>query len=170
MEKLITPFGKIKILIDGKEVPYLAKKGTIDDIRYPDILGIYAITVSFTPDGKEHSIACVFEPNCSYERYIESGERLECQGFYNDQKYKMSIGIEVKEEYQAGYDDYDAEYLKNGVAYLILPDTKTNRYVFGIAWIDRVDDDTVGDNKDRDTQTWFAADPTQQCIGDVTKK
>jgi hypothetical protein len=27
MESLLTPFGEIKILIDGKEVPYLAQKG-----------------------------------------------------------------------------------------------------------------------------------------------
>ena len=160
MEMLITPFGIIKILIDGKEVPYFAKKGTIDDIRFPDILGRYEIIVSFVPDGKQHRIACIFEPNSSYERYVESGERLECQGFYNDRNYKMSIGVEC-EQGSLEYYDYDVNYLVNGMSYQILPNTKTERYVFGIAWIDNVDcDETVGDNNERDTQTWFAADPT----------
>jgi hypothetical protein len=82
----------------------------------------------------------------------------------------MSIGVECEQGSLELY-DYDTEYLVNGMAYQILSNTKTKRYVFGIAWIDNVDrDDTVGDNNTRDTQTWFAADPTQQCIGDVTKK
>ena len=151
---LITPFGIIKILIDGKEVPYFAKKRTINDIRFPDVLGRYEIIVSFVPDGKRHSIACIFEPNGSYERYGESGERLECQGFYNARNYKMSIGVEC-EQGSLEYYDYDADYLVNGMSYQILPNTKTKRYAFGIAWIDNVEDDHA-----RDVQTWFAADVT----------
>ena len=158
---LITPFGKIKILIDKKEVPYIAQKGARDNIIYPNILGRYQITVSFIPDGKEHSIACIFQPNCAYRRYTESGEGLDCQAFYNEQNYKISIGVEVKEEGRFGYDHYNAEYLENGMSYQILPDTKTNLYVFGIAWIDNVNCDNVEeDNNSRDSQTWFAADPS----------
>ena len=157
---LLTPFGKIKILIDEKEIPYLAQKGTINNIIYPDVLGRFQISVPFTPDGKEHSIACIFQPICSYRRYTESGEGLACQAFYNEQNYKMSIGVEIKEDGRIGYDHYDAEYLENGMSYQILPDTKTNLYVFGIAWIDNVDcDDTDSENSSRDCQTWFAADP-----------
>lgn len=163
---LITPFGKIKILVDEKEIPYSVRKGKINKNLYPDVLGRYQIAVRFIPDGKEHSIACVFEANCLYERNIESGERLECQSFYNDRQYKMSIAIECEAGYVDGTRvsrnyDYDAEYLENGIAYLILSGTKTERYIFGIAWIDNVDcDDAVGSTKKRDVQTWFGADPT----------
>lgn len=157
---LLTPFGEIKILIDKKEVPYLAQKGTINNKIYPNVLGRFQISVSFAPDGKEHSISCIFRPICSYRRYIESGEGLECQAFYNEQNYKMSIGIEIEEEEQAGYDNYDAEYLENGISYQILPNTKTSLYIFGIAWIDNVDcDDTSSEGSARDCQTWFAANP-----------
>lgn len=36
---------------------------------------------------------------------------------------------------------------------MINEDTKTDRYVFGVAWIENVTDDN-------DVQTWFGADPT----------
>ena len=72
----------------------------------PNVLGRYHIAVRFIPDGKEHTIACVFESGSSNERSPESGERLECQGFYNDQRYKMSIGVEC--DLIPGEYDYDA--------------------------------------------------------------
>ena len=165
MEKLLTPFGEIKILIDGQPIPYLAQKGRKLDGLCPHTLGRYQITVQLIPDGKEHNIACIFEPICSYNRSPEGGERLECQGFYNDQRFKMSIGLECEAGYIGGVRasdgyDYDAEYLENGMSYLIETDTKTKSYVFGIAWIDNVGwDDPVDDNS-RNVETWFGADPT----------
>lgn len=45
MEKLITPFGEIKILIDGISVPYYVREGKNPDVRCPDVLGRYQITV-----------------------------------------------------------------------------------------------------------------------------
>ena len=166
MENLSTPFGEIKIFMDGKEVPYASREIGKTDVRCPHVLGRYQISVSFVPDGKKHDIACVFEPSCSYERTPESGERLECQSFYNDQRYKMSIGLEGEAGYiggmrASGKYDYDVEYLENGMAYIVLPETRTQRYVIGIAWIDDVGrDGPADDDNDRDTETWYAADPT----------
>ena len=163
---LITPFGEIKILVDKNEVPYSVQKGAINDKLYPNLLGRYQISITFVPDGNEHTIACIFEPNCTYERCTESGERLECQSFYSDRKYKMSIGIECEAGYINGIRvseeyDYDAEYLINGMSYLILSNTKTERYVFGIAWMDNIDyKDTVDSNNNKEVQTWLGADPT----------
>ena len=34
------------------------------------------------------------------------------------------------------YYDYDNNYFDNGVSYQILQNTRTNQFVFGIAWID----------------------------------
>ena len=57
--------------------------------------------------------------------------------------------------------DYDADYLENGMAYLIEKHTQSNKYVFGVAWIDNVGwEDEIDNENDRDVQTWFAADPT----------
>ena len=156
MEKLITPFGEIKILIDGKATSYIAEEGRKLDVLCPHVLGRYQITVQFIPDGKEHTIACVFESNCLYEKTPESGERLECQSFYNNQRFKLSIGIEC----EAGEYDYDADYLENGMAFLINADTKTEFYTFGIAWIDNVGWDDPIDDHGRDVETWYGADPT----------
>ena len=166
MKKLITPFGEIKILIDGQEVAYSAQEGRKLEVLCPHVLGRYQITVRFIPDGEEHAIACVFEPECSYKRTPESDERLECQSFYNDSRFKLSIGLEceagsiggirVCDEY-----DYDADYLENGMSFLIDENTKTEYYIFGIAWIDNVGwDDSIDDNNDRDIETWYGADPT----------
>ena len=164
MKKLITPFGEIKNLIDEKPVPYFVQEGRKLEGLCPHVLGRYQITVPFIPDGKKHTIACVFEPVCSYEKTPEGGERLECQSFYNNQRFKLSIGIECEAGYingiQASEYDYDAEYLENGMVFLIDANTKTERYSFGIAWIDNVGwDDPIGDNG-REVETWYGADPT----------
>ena len=148
-----------KILIDSRPVPYDAQEGRNLENGCPHVLGRYQIKVHFIPDGKAHTIACVFEPDFPYERSPESGERLECQGFYNAHRYKMSIGIEcdnVTDEY-----DYDAQYLENGMSFVIGPNTKTEHYTFGIAWIDNVAwDDSTDEDNGRDIETWFGADPT----------
>lgn len=159
MEKLITPFGEITILIDGTPANYRADEGRKTEVLCPHVLGRYQIAITYVPDGKEHDIACVFEPVCDYTRSSESGERLECQAFYNKRRFKMSIGVEcdtLSDEY-----DYTADYLENGMAFHIRKDTKTTNYVFGISWIDNVDwNDTSTEDGDRDVETWYGADPT----------
>ena len=162
MNKLATPFGDIDIQIDGKSVPYTAVSRNLITAVCPDLLGRYQIEISFQPDGKEHEISCTFQAYEPYNKTGESGERLECQSFYNDRRYKMSIGLKGEaEHFPDNLYDYNADYLENGMAYLISAETKTNLYVFGIAWIDDVGwDDPVDDEHNRDVQTWFGADPT----------
>ena len=163
MEKLITPFGEIKILIDGIPVSYVAQKGRKLDVC-PHLLGRYQITVDFVPDGAEHDIACIFEPVCSYKTAGESGERLECQSLYNDSRFKLSIGIECETSIvdgvcrPDGY-DYNAAYLNNGMSYHIETSTRTRQYVFGIAWIDEIGRDDPAEDYNRDVETWYGADP-----------
>lgn len=57
-------------------------------------------------------------------------------------------GLRISDRY-----DYDNEYMEDSVAYLIMKETRTMKYVFGIAWIDNV---TV----ENDWKTWWGADPT----------
>lgn len=167
MADLITPFGRIAVLVDGKEIGYSEIQGKGIDALCPDIVGRYRILVDYIPDGNEHVIACILPDIKDYNKAIESGERLECQGFYNNERWKLSIGVECETGYYADgirvsdeY-DYDADYLDNGMAFLILRNTKTTAFEFGIAWIDDVGwDDDVNNEDDRDVQTWFAADPT----------
>lgn len=167
--ELITPLGAIKVLLDGEPIPCSVTKLEPLEAFCPDIAGRYKIEVDYIPDGKRHLISCCLYPTQLIKGYFESGERLECYGYYNeDEKIKVSIGIEAATEYvfndkgQLFRDndeyDYDGNFVeKDGVfynSYALLPFTKTTHYVFGIAWIFDCTDSK------RDTQTWFGADPT----------
>ena len=158
---LETPFGKVKIFIDDIEISYSAVKKQPNERFCPDIVGRYRIDVDFTPDGKEHEIKCIIDKISYSDRAPESGEMLECQAFYNTDNWKLSIGVECEtgflpdgKRWSDRY-DYDARYLENGMSYVILTETKEEHFVFGIAWIDNVEDEHA-----RDVQTWFAADIT----------
>lgn len=153
---LNTPMGEIEICIDGIAVAYKEHPLSFDR-TCPDLSGRYKIVIDFVPDGAQHCITCLIKPHIPSDRdCIESGERLECKGFYSETA-KVSIGMEGDAGYGgmkhvSGY-DYDNGYLDNGVQYVILPFTKTQRYVFGIAWIEGLDET-------REVQTWFGADVT----------
>ena len=158
--KIITPMGEVTILIDEVETQYVPLEGVPIENLCPDILGRYQIEIHFIPDGKEHTISCVFPYNKSIKCYGESGENLECQGFYDNNCIKLSIGLEGEASIYTDY-DYDVEYLDNGMQYVVLPKTQTQKYIFGICWIDQIDiDDQSEEMISRDTQTWFGADPT----------
>ena len=125
----------------------------------PDVYGRFCIKVEFVPDGERHAISCIIKSHIPSDKDgVESGERLELKSFYKGHS-KLSIGMEGETGYFAdgtrAFDtyDYDTEYLEDGVRYVINEDTKTDRYVFGVAWIENVTDDN-------DVQTWFGADPT----------
>lgn len=158
--KIITPMGEITILIDDVETQYMSLKGAPIENLCPDVLGRYQIEIHLLPDGKEHTISCVFPYNKSIKGYGESGENLECQGFYDNNCIKLSIGLEGEASIYTDY-DYDVEYLDNGMQYVVLPETQTQKYVFGISWIDNIDIDIQSEEMiARDTQPWFGADPT----------
>ena len=80
----------------------------------------------------------------------------------------MSIGLEcgagcigAGDARTSDKSDYDAGYLENGMSFLIDRNTRTECYVFGIAWIDNVGwDDPVDGHNNRDVETWYGADPT----------
>ena len=68
MGNLITPFGEINILADGNPIPYTAQELFIP---FSFEFGSYKITVPYIPDGEKHRIACIFEPNCSFDRELD---------------------------------------------------------------------------------------------------
>ncbi len=83
MERLVTPFGEIDILIDGQRESYTVQEGRKLNNFCPDVLGRFQVTVQFIPDGQEHSIACVFIPDRPCERTQESGDRCELIRHYH---------------------------------------------------------------------------------------
>jgi len=158
-KKINTPMGEISVLIDGSEIQYVFVKGEAIKRWFPNVLGRYLIRVNYIPDGKNHKITCILPCDKIDKSYIESGENMECQGFYSKDLVKVSIGTYGDNAPDADF-DYDVEYLSNGIQYNIFPDTKTQNYEFGICWIDDVDSDEFDEGtNDRDTQTWLGADP-----------
>jgi hypothetical protein len=154
---LVTPLGQIKIYIDGMLVPY-TEKPIANDKTCRDLDGRYTIEITFIPDGEMHTISCcLYNYEKSDDDDIESGERLELKSFCQG-SVKLSIGMEGDIGYlsngvRISEYDYDNSYLDNGVQFEILPDTKTSKYVFGIAWLNKVNDKN-------EVQTWYGADPS----------
>lgn len=150
-----TPLGDIEIRIDGRLAHFngcsIKKDGTCADVA-----GRYALCVDFKPDGLSHSITCKILGHIVDEKdEIETGEWLELKSFYKD-NIKLSIGMEgdvgyIGNERVSEY-DYDNDYFDDGVSYEILPETKTEIFVFGISWIEGID------TPERDCQTWYGAD------------
>lgn len=153
---LRTPLGYLEIKIDDSIIDYEYLVVPIDK-TCKELNGRYSITVYFQPDKREHTISCrILNFESSDKDGAESGEDLELYSFYRGTA-KLSIGMEGDTGYIAGKRisdyDYDTEYLVDGVQYCLLPITQTSEYVFGVAWLDKV-------NEENDVQTWFGADPT----------
>ena len=148
-----TPFGKVKLLFDQKEVDYKLEPVSNSKV-FPDIDGAYILRFEYVPAGGEHTLQCLLDTT-SCVGDIESGERLEAISFYIDNG-KITIGCEgsfgCPEEY--GY-DYDGDYTSTGLEIFIRSHTKTHTFCFGVAWL-------AVCSSEKDIQTWFAADPAFQ--------
>ena len=147
--RIKTPLGELFVYIDGMDVVYDYHEREKSS-PCKDVDGRYLIEINFQPDGlTDHVIECVFKriDDMKYERSYESGECLECQAFYSE-KCKLSIGTHVNNDGE----DYEVDYLDNGMAYLISPETKNCCYSFGISWINNC-------TEENECQTWFGADP-----------
>lgn len=168
---LETPFGNINIYIDDKLTKnYYIIKLKNDEKFCPDLDGRYALVVNFKPDGREHRIECRLEGHAVSEfDGLESGERLLSVGFFSEDFVpenlygvgnggKISIAVEYDCEWK--FDgtpidlyDYGADYSESGyVAFKVLDCTKTEEFIFGVAWQNEYD----GEN----AQAWLGSDPT----------
>ena len=93
--------------------------------------------VDYIPDGKSHEISCRikgYTPN--KEDGSDPGERLEMMNFYRG-TIKLSIGAEGDSSYPKEFEeyDYDIDLLSNGVSYVTEAQTRTTRFLFGVAWL-----------------------------------
>ena len=166
MKRLNTPLGDIFIKINGKEIDYEYKK-CANDRTCSNLLGRYLIEIISKPTGEEYSISCEIINNQSLKSEIETGEMLECIGFYGEERVKLSIGAYgeswgyIGGRLMEANNDYDIEYKPNGLSYLVLKETQTEKYYFAISWIDDVgyEDPINNGEHDRDVETWFGSDP-----------
>ena len=156
---LVTPFGRVVLLYDGRPILYYPHEVVTDD-HCPDVNGRYKITFDYICDQGTHKLSCIVDiygiDGVQVER--ESGECLEALAFYIDDK-KMTIGVYGEEP---GYVDgvinrehdfgYDVAYVDTGLVYEIKSSTESGAFVFGISWI-------YPCTEENDHQTWFAADP-----------
>ncbi|MBE6069673.1 MAG: hypothetical protein E7211_18580 [Clostridium lundense] len=173
MIKIITPLGKIQVLVDGKPYPHRVEKLQKSAVLCPDIDGRYKIEVTFIPDGREHKISCRLVPSQQIKVYGESDERFECVSFLSeDERCKVSIGIHAESNYY--YDesgrliwesefDYDALYGESrrgdyNISYKLLPFTRTSHFAFGIAWLNHCVLKNRGKIKRNEHQTFFGAE------------
>jgi hypothetical protein len=153
---IITPAGEIEIFVDGGKISYIEESVRVFSLC-EELDGRFCIRIKFNPDGDIHIISCCIANYIPSEMDgVESGENLELKSFYFD-KSKVSLGMEADTGYVSGVRidtyDYDSDYLENGVCYVVLPDTKTQEFVFGIAWLNNCTDEN-------DLQTWFGTDAT----------
>ena len=141
---LFTPFGPIKVFVDGTELDYEATVFTYDrpPVKGHPIAGCYRI---HAPVGEHRSIRC--EVELSDTRIVNtgaSGERYVDAEFISD---SIILTIGAEDENPA----FETVRVEFGLEYRIL--NSVSEVVFGIAWAT----DYEGTS---DCRTWFAADPT----------
>ena len=82
-EKLMVPFGEIKVLIDNVDIEY-TWENVEKDRTCPNLDGRYKIQINFEPDGKHHTISCIIDNiSVDIEIDVETGENLECRSLYS---------------------------------------------------------------------------------------
>lgn len=139
---LLTPFGEIVIICDGKEVFYDAKQHKYNNRSLTTPVDTcYRIS---DLSAKESIICLVKNLDKSIKNTGGSGENYLDSEFINDNCI-LTIGV------QDEHPSYDVGRLYNGLKINILK--PVDDITFGIAWVN----DYTG--KD-DIRTWLAADPT----------
>ena len=120
-----TPFGNIKVLIDGKEFKYQEKIVSVNvpSVNENPVDASYGIVL---PVNNNKSICCIVEcKDDSVESYISTDER-----FFSLQFSKGDILMSIGAEDES--DLFETTDVPNGVKYTINSDIK---YVeFGVAW------------------------------------
>ena len=141
---LLTPFGKINILVDDVAIQYEAR--TFDYFKPPvkdkPIEGCYRIHI---PVENSSCIQCMLDlEDTQVDISGSSGERYLCREF---QKGTTMLAIGIEDENSS----FDSERVENGMQYRI--NDRIDEVIIGIAWA------TDYEGAD-DVRVWFAADPT----------
>ena len=141
---LFTPFGPIKVFVDGIELDYEATLFTYDrpPVKGHPIAGCYRIRVSV---GSHRSIRCeLLFSTIPIRNTGDSG-----QYYVNAEFEQGSINLRIgAEDENPAFETIRTE---SGMEYRI--HTPVPEVVFGVAWAT----DSEGSS---DCRTWYAADPT----------
>lgn len=135
-----TPFGPIRMLVDGEVISCTAAVHSFDHplVRERPLAGCYRVRVS---GGEGQEISCVLKG--AADGLGSSGEGYQAAEFFRGNRV-LTIGAETDRE------DRLVRAESDGITLRLLGDGEV---VFGIAWVE----DYAGSG---DVRTWFAADPT----------
>nr|WP_314115346.1 hypothetical protein [uncultured Leptotrichia sp.] len=101
----------------------------------------------------KHFLKCILETDFEYESYVESGERVEAISFeINNGKSTIGTtsGLSMAES-DGNNNDFDIEYLENGIEIVIFEKTGNQIFSFGVSFLENV-------NVENEVQTWLAVD------------
>ena len=150
---LKTPFGNIRMFLDKKEVEFNFSK--IQNSKSFLKTETYSLKYQFKKEKadkiKKHFLKCILETNCEYQSYVETGERLEAISFEIN-KGKLTIGITSglsMMKFDGNNNDFDVEYLKNGIEIAIFEKTRHQIFSFGVSFLENI-------NLENKVQTWLA--------------
>ena len=152
---LKTPFGNIRMFLDKKEVEFNFSK--IQNSKSFLKTETYSLKYEFKKEKvdkiNKHFLKCILETNFEYESYVETGERLEAISFEINEG-KQTIGTTYglfMAEVDGNNNDFDVEYLENGIEIVIFEKTRNQIFSFGVSFLENV-------NVENEIQTWFAVD------------
>ena len=152
---LKTPFGNIRMFLDKKEVEFNFSK--IQNSKSFLKTETYSLKYEFKKEKvdktSKHFLKCILETNFEYEAYVETGERLEAISFEIN-KGKLTIGTVSglsMVEVDGNNNDFDIEYLENGIEIVIFEKTRTQIFSFGVSFLENA-------NVENEVQTWLAVD------------
>ena len=152
---LKTPFGNIRMFLDKKEVEFNFSK--IQNSKSFLKTETYSLKYEFKKEKvdktSKHFLKCILETNFEYEAYVETGERLEAISFEIN-KGKLTIGTVSglsMVEVDGNNNDFDIEYLENGIEIVIFEKTRNQIFSFGVSFLENA-------NVENEVQTWLAVD------------
>ena len=150
---LKTPFGNIRMFLDKKEVEFNFFK--IQNSKSFLKTETYSLKYEFKKEKvdkiNKHFLKCILETNFEYEAYVETGERLEAISFEIN-KGKLTIGTTTgfsMMKFDGNNNDFDVEYLENGIEIVIFKETVSQEFCFGISFLENM-------NLENEIQTWLA--------------
>ena len=152
---LKTPFGNIRIFLDKKEVEFNFSKirNSKSFLKTETYLLKYEFKKEKVDKINKHFLKCILETDFEYESFVETGERLEAISFEVN-RGKLTIGTTSglsMAESDGNNNDFDVEYLENGIEIVIFEKTRNQIFSFGVSFLENV-------NVENEVQTWLAAD------------
>lgn len=152
--KLKIPVGNIVVYFDG--IPQHTEWQKLQDYNeHNKVDSRLCFKFNYQKDNKTHSLKCVIE-DCTLDSKpeFESGENLVALSIYLGD-FGLTVGAEGEEIEECNlFYDYGLTVLPNGLQYDIRTNTKSQIFIFGLAWV--FDYKKTGED---DVRTWLAADP-----------